>query len=449
MKGTLKRLGAIFLAAAWLGGCGAYLQGSIFEPEFWESGGAISGKENNLAELGLAEMAKGNYALAEINFNKAIKANPKDVHALLGLGVLFQNTGRTVRARAMYQAILALRPDNTKQSIVWSNLTPLPVSKIASVNLGLLDSGAPAPAVVFTRAAPGFADRQGSQAVEHVTQPTMGSLLGRPPGQGGGGQGNLVVFSKADVNIASRFKTLMVLRNQGLITEDEYTARRQANVGGLLPLSSPPPGAGLDRPVPTTVQIVNRLKAIGRALEMRALTVSQHSSERSMILNALLPAAPVNVANPGMPPKGLMEAADGVRRLEMLKAAKLITSDEYSKERAAIERNMSPLPMKPASTLGAKSAMPSGAGPFPAVHLASYKSRKDADRGWTQLRRAHAALLGGLKHEVARVNLGASKGIYYRLKAGPLANKSEASSLCRKLKSRRQYCEPSFMNTNG
>ncbi|MDH5749616.1 MAG: tetratricopeptide repeat protein, partial [Rhodospirillales bacterium] len=219
MKGTLKRLGAIFLAAAWLGGCGAYLEGSIIEPKFWEFGGPLSGKENDLAELGLAEMAKGNYAQAEFNFDKAVKANPKDVHALLGLGVLYQNTGRTVRAREMYQAVLALRPANTEQSVVWSSLTPLPVSKIASVNLGLLDSGTPAPAIVFTRSAPAFAGRQSDQAVEHVTQPTMGSLLGQPQQQGGqgGGQGDVVMFTQADVNIASRFRTLMALRDQGLI----------------------------------------------------------------------------------------------------------------------------------------------------------------------------------------------------------------------------------------
>ena len=52
---------------------------------------------------------------------------------------------------------------------------------------------------------------------------------------------------------------------------------------------------------------------------MRAITVGQHSAERTMILDALLPSAPVVVANPGAPPKGLMEAADAVRRLEKLK----------------------------------------------------------------------------------------------------------------------------------
>ena len=116
--------------------------------------------------------------------------------------------------------------------------------------------------------------------------------------------------------MAGRFETLRILRDQGLITPDEYQARRKANVGALLPLSSPPPAAGLDRPGPNSTQMVGRLQAIGRALEMRAITISQHAAERSMILDALLPAAPVTVANPGRPPSGLMEAADGVRRLE-------------------------------------------------------------------------------------------------------------------------------------
>ena len=37
-----------------------------------------------------------------------------------------------------------------------------------------------------------------------------------------------------------------------------------------------------------------------------------------MILDALMPSAPVVVANPKAPPRGLMEAADAVRRLEQL-----------------------------------------------------------------------------------------------------------------------------------
>ncbi|MSO53851.1 MAG: SPOR domain-containing protein [Rhodospirillales bacterium] len=79
----------------------------------------------------------------------------------------------------------------------------------------------------------------------------------------------------------------------------------------------------------------------------------------------------------------------------------------------------------------------------PAIHLASYKSQQAADRGWAQIRRAHAALLGELKHEVSRINLGAGKGVFFRLRAGPLATQEAASELCQKLKSRRQFCETS------
>jgi hypothetical protein len=62
------------------------------------------------------------------------------------------------------------------------------------------------------------------------------------------------------------------------------------------------------------------------------------------------------------------------------------------------------------------------------------------------LRRAHREVLDNLESEITKVNLGPRKGIFYRLKAGPVADKTAAAEVCRRLKSRRQYCEPSFMN---
>ncbi|MCH7938085.1 MAG: SPOR domain-containing protein, partial [Proteobacteria bacterium] len=53
-------------------------------------------------------------------------------------------------------------------------------------------------------------------------------------------------------------------------------------------------------------------------------------------------------------------------------------------------------------------------------------------------------ILGGLEHQVTRVNLG-KKGTYYRLKAGPLKDNAAAKALCRKLKRRRQFCEPTMI----
>ena len=77
-----------------------------------------------------------------------------------------------------------------------------------------------------------------------------------------------------------------------------------------------------------------------------------------------------------------------------------------------------------------------------AIHLASYRSRQQADRGWQQIKRAHGEILGNLEPEISEVNLGQGKGTYFRLKVGPLADKKAAADMCGKLKQRRQFCEP-------
>jgi len=76
-----------------------------------------------------------------------------------------------------------------------------------------------------------------------------------------------------------------------------------------------------------------------------------------------------------------------------------------------------------------------------AVHLASYKDPKNADRGWAQLTKSYADLLGPLSPVVKRVDLG-SKGIYHRLHAGPLPDTARAEALCKALKQRGVYCKP-------
>ena len=82
-------------------------------------------------------------------------------------------------------------------------------------------------------------------------------------------------------------------------------------------------------------------------------------------------------------------------------------------------------------------------GPQPSIHLASYRSTKQAERGCAQLKRAHQNILGDLRHTVMEINLG-SKGIYFRLIAGPLSSDAESKNKCRELKSRRQFCDPTF-----
>lgn len=368
-----------------------------------------------------------------------------------------------MKAREMYEAVLALRPDDSEQFVVWNDVSTRPASQVASVNLSLLETGAPPsamPAALGNQppisAAPSSDLMLGRSSSQVASAPATMS-----PQMTHSGGGEIGKFSGGDENIISRFSTLKALRDQGLITEEEYAQRRRSSIGALLPLTSPPPAAGLDRPVPTTEQISARLRAIGRALEMRAISVSQHAAERNMILDAMMPSAPVMVAEPMAPPQELMEGADAVRRLEQLRDAGFISSDEYARERQAIElavqRNV--LGVGQQSSAVAKSAMQAPqpveqqaaaqpkkpAGPQPAVHLASYRSSKQAESGWVQIKRAHGKVIGNLSHEVSKVTLG-SKGTYFRLKAGPLGSMAKAKSLCAQLKKRRQFCDTTVMN---
>lgn len=297
----------------------------------------------------------------------------------------------------MYEAVLAIRPDESVQFVVWSNISTRPASQIASVNLSLLDSGGVPGALSGMSGGPSAMTAPGMHPPGVSAAPSTSALLGRPPqiaaptarpaapapGAALPSVPSIGKFAGGDANVISRFATVRALRDQGLLTQQEFNVRRRANIGALLPLTSPPPSAGLDRPVPSTEQITGRLRAIGRALEMRAISVTQHAAERNMILDALMPSAPVVVANPKAPPRGLMEAADSVRRLEQLRDTGYIGSDEYTKERQAIEMSMQPKQPEPAPVKAqpAPAAAPSkpvmkSSGPSPAIHLASYRTRK-------------------------------------------------------------------------
>lgn len=455
MRAARRTFAASVLAV--LAACGPLQESSFFTGTFWESNPVMPGDETS---MGLAALARGNYAVADNYFQRALKVNPKDVHAMLGAGILYQNTGQTARSRAMYEAVLASQPRDTERFMALDGGPSKPIAEIARHNLQVLEGG---PDGLSPQRAGGPLPSQrpmtpGTQPMAQASPMAMpprpaGSMPAVPvqPVQTAGAP--QLKFADGDANIVSRFTTLRVLRDQGLITPDEFNSRRQSNVGSLLPLTAPPPATGLDRPVPSTEQIVGRLRAISRALEMRAITVAQHSSERAIILDGLMPVAPSVVAHPASPPMDILAAADAVRRLEMLREGGYIVPEEYEREKKQLEAAVAPPPPLPIAkappptaqaAAAAKDAAAKPKGPQAAVHLASFRSQKEAERGWAQLKRAHKELLGNLDSEISKIELG-SKGTYYRLKAGPLPDKAMAADVCAKLKTRRQFCDPAFM----
>ena len=76
------------------------------------------------------------------------------------------------------------------------------------------------------------------------------------------------------------------------------------------------------------------------------------------------------------------------------------------------------------------------------AHIASYRHRDRIAIGWEKLLSQHQELLSPHGLSVARVDLGPEKGIFFRLRAGPLPNRAAAMALCSALRARELYCAP-------
>jgi cell division septation protein DedD len=77
-------------------------------------------------------------------------------------------------------------------------------------------------------------------------------------------------------------------------------------------------------------------------------------------------------------------------------------------------------------------ASAAGSGPF-RVQVAATKDDVSAQHEWLRLQQAHPDLLGGLQPTLIKADLG-DRGIFYRILAGPVADKAAADKLCGQLK---------------
>src|SRR6266404_2604224 len=73
------------------------------------------------------------------------------------------------------------------------------------------------------------------------------------------------------------------------------------------------------------------------------------------------------------------------------------------------------------------------------IQLAALKSEAEANKAWTRILAKNNDVLSALTDHIVRADLG-SQGIYYRVQAGPFADKASAKAACDKLKSGGQQC---------
>jgi hypothetical protein len=76
-----------------------------------------------------------------------------------------------------------------------------------------------------------------------------------------------------------------------------------------------------------------------------------------------------------------------------------------------------------------------------ALHLASYRSEASAAAGWRIIAAEAAPSLDGLRPRLETVDLGPDRGVYLRLKAGPVDSSAQAAALCAALIESGHYCK--------
>lgn len=73
------------------------------------------------------------------------------------------------------------------------------------------------------------------------------------------------------------------------------------------------------------------------------------------------------------------------------------------------------------------------------VQLGAFRSEQDVQKSWKVLKSRYGTILEGLESYTEKADLG-EKGIFYRLKAGPLASEAKARKVCKELSEKKQGC---------
>ncbi|GAA0586430.1 hypothetical protein GCM10009099_25170 [Caenispirillum bisanense] len=277
------------------------------------------------ADLAYAALARGEFPQALDQANLALAGDPEDPHAHYVRGVALRYGGRPEEAAEVFSRLIASprAQDAAVAGGPWTGTSPTTVAVLARDQLQAMGiaSGLPTTLTASGDLAAGIAPLSDGvmPAVGAPTEPPLSGI--------------------ELMNAAQRFLVLRRLRDDGRITDGEYSIRRAANIGVLLPFSSQRPGAaGLGRPVPTAEQVGARLEALRHTLASGAMRPEDHAAERETILDALLPADPrVRMMAP-TPPTSLADAAERANALQRLRDMGVISKEEYARERAALEK---------------------------------------------------------------------------------------------------------------
>ena len=294
----------------------------------------LGSKDDWESDLAVIAYTQGNFKEADVHVLEALHNNKKNAQALLVGALLSEKTGRPNRARQYYEEILLYNGNDV--SVLGSD-TPKPekITDIARKRLRQLN---------LKQSKLIIEDKQGNKvfnisneaSAQNSTKAMQSSLAKK--GNTSNHSSIESLFSNDEKNIIARFIILKDLAENDMITKEEFLRARQANIGGLLPLTHAPASAQTIKPVPSARIIIDRINALKSALEDRAITTKEFTAERDLIIEAILPPYPTQRLKRKAPSREIITAAKDLRKLEVIYDLNLITSDEKDKEKTAIEQ---------------------------------------------------------------------------------------------------------------
>jgi cell division septation protein DedD len=208
------------------------------------------------------------------------------------------------------------------------------------------------------------------------------------------------------------------------------TTQGQKNPGAVVPVIAADSSPIKERPTdPGGLEVPNQGMQV-----FSQITPTQEPQK----IERLLPPAETPVARPApesTPPAGpLVPNAPAIKERAEVAAA---TPPPTAK----------PVPAAPAPVKEAKIVLPKVPAPKPTtavagrwqVQLGAVREKARAEAAAKRLASSQKALLGDMKIGIVRADLG-TRGVYYRLRAGPLKDRAAADALCRKLAGRKVGC---------
>lgn len=155
---------------------------------------------------------------------------------------------------------------------------------------------------------------------------------------------------------------------------------------------------------------------------------------------AATPLAPGQTPEPMIEP-GAAEAGDSALAAADLETAQpppeqLVAEQKAKEQAAALASEIDKI--DPGVAAAAKETAVTASGAF-VVQIGSYRQDAEAAQNWQALKARNGDLLGALKPDIKRVDLG-EKGIYYRLRIGPFVTRADAVAKCEVLRTRNINC---------